>query len=309
MKENSQLEVTTHDEAVIKQLNAQQCEIDLLQSELASKNIRIDKLEKDIHEWKNKYVLKCDEISSIVINRSTEKEKQFQSENENLHKNIQVLEDNLTSATKTILGDQQYLMELMERASKSAENLVQTEVEVSRLKETIIQLKEIVKNCKTTNIGNSPSYEKRAHTDVIILHDSLFKYINKGIMKNERLTTSKICAPRLDDAIQICQSLNENDASVICLHVSTNDLEHLPAETIAGKVEQIYQIVSKLNMKFVYSCTLPRNDCLEPKANLANAMAIDKLSNQKDAIISRNLNFFSLIDMDLFEDEVHLNPP
>ena len=79
-----------------------------------------------------------------------------------------------------------------------AESLANTQGEVAQLQATVINITNILENLKNADTINTSSYERRPHTDVIILHDSLFKYINEGIMKNERLSTRKMWSPRLD---------------------------------------------------------------------------------------------------------------
>ena len=95
------------------------------------------------------------------------------------------------------------------------------------------------------------------------------------------------------------------------LHTVTNDLPHLSEDQIVKYVIDIYQLVNKQIIKFIWSNIVPRNDNIElnTKANLINALIARELAKQDGAYISRNDNLYhrDLLNTSLFDEGgVHL---
>ena len=187
------------------------------------------------------------------------------------------------------------------------------EGQVNRMEEYIQYLRSM-KNSGQQVISNSnipiTQHEPTPCEDIFIIHDSLFKEISDGIMKNEKMSVKKIWAPKLQDALNVVKSL-ESRPKVVLLHSATNDLPDVDVNDIVKHVVDIYEIVKNMNIKFVWSNMVPRNDNpeLNAKAHLVNAMIGNQLLHKDGTYIVRNGNFYDgdMVNVDLFDkDGIHV---
>ena len=125
--------------------------------------------------------------------------------------------------------------------------------------------------------------------EVFILHDSLFKYVNEGLMKNEKVTGKKTFTPHLDDALRVVTSLSTTP-KVIFLHTATNDLPHISEEEILSKITEIHTICRQRGKKFIWSGITPRSDdpSISAKGQLVNASIRYTLAREEETFFSWN---------------------
>ena len=77
--------------------------------------------------------------------------------------------------------------------------------------------------------------------DVIIIHDSLFKDISEGLLKNEKLTVKKVWAAGVRDAHEYVLDMRHKP-KVVILHSGTKDLKHLSELDIVDYVMKVQDI-------------------------------------------------------------------
>ena len=147
--------------------------------------------------------------------------------------------------------------------------------------------------------------------DVFIVHDSLFKYVNEGLMKKEKVTVKKTFTPHLDNALRVVTSLSTKP-KVVFLHTATNDLPHISEEEILSKITEIHTICRQRGMKFIWSGITPRSDdpSINAKGQLVNARIRYTLAREEETFFSWNGNFVDErggVNKSFYEDDIHLN--
>ena len=293
---------------LLKQINAQENEISLLQNELSDKNNAIDKLMKEKKEIGleklPKYETEISTLQSLISNL------ELQINTLNGQNNLLVISNN----------DKDSLMR------EKQEDLIKMNFQVGRCEGEKVKLEESINILRALLSQNNAPYDNNTQEsnfppsninelpdveDVYIIHDSLFKEINPGLTKKERVSVKKIWAPKICDALHFVKN-SQVMPKVILLHTSTNDLEVMDAEQIVSIIGEIYQVVNDKNAKFIWSNIVPRNDnlSLNAKAALINAMVGVHLMNKEGVFFIRNDNFYlgDMIDPALFhEDGVHMS--
>ena len=256
-------------------------------------------------------IKKCEEHNTLIQKNS------FES-----HKNkIEELQNQLISNQKCIKSIEQKLSNELFRFNTSSYVPHEESMEsFNRIERSIAEMHNLLNTIKngnfrkeTNDTRKSPAEERRHNlpspVDVIIYHDSLFKHINGGIMKNENLQTELVWAPKLADISQNLDHLNSS-AKIVTVHTGTNDLENKSAESIVSAVADIFEKVKNRNKLFMFSCILPRKDKWQSKGNLVNALILERFENTRGFFISKNANFsdiFGNINEALYSDNIHIN--
>ena len=147
--------------------------------------------------------------------------------------------------------------------------------------------------------------------DVIIIHDSLFKDISEGLLKNEKLTVKKVWTAGVRDAHEYVLDMRHKP-KVVILHSDTNDLKHLSELEIVDYFMKIQDILESRNINMLFSYIAPRLDSKDfnAKALVINALIDRRCCEKENVTISRHDNFYprGVIDSTLYEqDGIHLN--
>lgn len=251
------------DSLLQKKVIAQENEIELLQGEMSNKQKLLENVTKDNINMKvelNKIGCQLEMLNTAKFDLNVE--------NDKLHTRIKEL--NLRIATldgqNNLLvissGDKDNrLGYLQNEINKLSNNIGRREGEINKLEETIKILKSIYTQNKGQQIINTQVDESinAASNDAIIFHDSLFKYISEGIMKNEGLKVEKVFTPRLSDVLEKLGSLRTKP-KVVVVHCATNDLAHMEENEIVDKISEIYELASQRGIKVIYSTIVPRKD-------------------------------------------------
>ena len=284
-----------------------------LTAELQSKNSIIsnlsnqkDKLDRSV-EMLNRKMLDSDKL--VAQNEDlSQKLRSFQWEAEKSNADMEKITESLNIKKSSILH-------LQETNNGLRENISKLIGEVETLRSEMTSLKQLLIN--RIQSSSNPIDDKTEETGpaVWILHDSLFKSVSEGLLKNEELTAKKLWCPRIHDAPKIIgeqQKLQQSSPKVCVLHVGTNDLAHLSEQEIVNEVFKVHQILKSMESKLIFSTIAPRFDVpkLNVKAQLVNALVISRLEEVSDVIISRNDNLYTngVINREFYdEDGVHVN--
>ena len=161
------------------------------------------------------------------------------------------------------------------------------------------------------NIAPLTEEDQMAQEDVMIYHDSLFKHIKDGIMKNENLKVGMLFSPLLSDVLNNVKKL-ATKPRIVVVHAGTNDLVKTDEDTMLKIVKDIHTILHNRNIKMVYSFVTPRYDSpeLNAKAQVHNARVAQLIGGEADVTVARNECFYKrgMIDTALFDDDgIHIN--
>ena len=315
-------------ENLTKKCEAQENEISLLQAELTAKNKSIVGLQKEITvltcEAKNHSGVMLKEIDEVKRERALNEEKisslqtaiaKLQLQINTLNGQNNILAISIRDKDVVINKNHLEIRDLGQRLGKCDGEIIRLEEALAILRNIHSQIQFLgspnSKCVRRSDIfeDNSPEFIPPCE-DVFIIHDSLFKNITEGLMKNKKISVRRIWAPKMYYALDIVKNMTETP-KVVFIHTSTNDLEEVDDEQIISDVNEIYTILNGKGIKFVWSNILPRKDnlILNAKAELINAKIGVFLRGKVDAYISRNDNFYlrDIINPAFFNDDgVHV---
>lgn len=298
-----------------EKITAQDNQLDLLQSELSAKNKSIEQLSEQV---KKVQIEIADKACCITVNKNENiflKEKLTSvTEKENSSATqIKTLLDRIRLLTSDIYEKEAKIYTLQDDIRLLSEKAGRYEGENNKLTESINILRETLQHRQDSSPAIQESVDESnapVAEDVLILHDSLFKYISEGVMKNENLVVKKEWTPRLADARAKIWAL-KSKPKVVLVHSGTNDLQHLGEDVIVQNVIDTYKMCNERGIKFIWSGITPRKDDMQinAKADLVNAMINFRLTGKDGATTSRHEYLYDkgIINESCFEDDIHVN--
>ena len=302
-----------------KQIKAQENEIHLLQSDLSDKNKEIEKAEKRYKSISEELGNKTNSINSLTTKNALEHQhvsnvlsdvERLQSHVNSLNLQITTLQGQNNILAISEKDKDTMIYDLQTNISKMSEEIGRLNGEKTQLENSLKVLQSLLQTSKGLPQPDKKDKPLSEPPDVVIIHDSLFKDITEGILKNEGLTVRKIWAPRIKDAYSAIESMQIKPKAIL-VHTSTNDLKFLGEDEIVKGIIDTYHLTKNWGVKFIWSDITPRTDNIElnAKAQLVNALVGWKLAKCDGIIFCRNDNFYEcgVINASLFEDEVHLN--
>ena len=138
-----------------------------------------------------------------------------------------------------------------------------------------------------------PAKKLPPNPDVVLIHDSICKHINPGILSKHNLVTTKILAYTLEEAQQKIDEMNISNPKVVILNVGTNDVrDKVDPDVIVRKYGTILDLLRRKfpNAKLIFSNILPREDSndLQATVEYVNAVAYRKLAAKRHAVVKNN---------------------
>ncbi len=146
--------------------------------------------------------------------------------------------------------------------------------------------------------------EEETTDDVVILHDSMCRFINDTLLSRENVKVAKVWAPDIE-AME--EALDHVNAKVVVLQAFTRDLGKMEVDEMCQKIVGLVSKALTKAEKVVVSTIIRREDIvdIDLKADLVNAHVILKYKRIEKVGICHNYKLYDGRFMN--QDKLHLN--
>jgi len=299
--------------------NAENENITILQEELSRKSEVIDLLNEKLDCFTAELKRKNEETEKLRNElKSSKKERKtkdsdtdaWKSQISDLEQQLRTMTEQNGSLTASIQHKDEQISNLQGGIVNLNKNLGESSGEVRRLEESVKRLENIIKMNSNESRNNTRKESRDIQDyDVIMVHDSVLNHVNTGFLRNEGLNVRKIWGPNLKKTYETILTLKSLPKTVL-IHTGTYDLEKLSEKEIVDWIEKIYFSLHYRGVKTIFSTIAPRNDQLDAKGQLVNAMVANKFGAAEDFFVCRNDNLLGVggvFNESYYDDSVHVN--
>merc|ERR1711973_369951 len=265
---------------------------------MGRKNEETEKLQNELKSFKRESDAKSSDSDSL------------KSQISELEEQLRVITEQNNSLSASAKHKDEQISNLQGGIVNLNRNLGESCGEVRRLEESVKRLENILKiNSKEPHDQKRKESRDPQDYDVIVVHDAVLNHVTNGFLRNEGLTVKKIWGPNLKKTYETILTLKSLPKTVL-IHTGTYDLEKLSEKEIVDWIEKIYFSLHYRGVKTVFSAIVPRNDCLDAKGQLVNAMVANKFGSAEDFFVCRHDNLLGLggvFNESYYDDSVHVN--
>jgi len=315
--ENEWRNYTEANRELAEEKKAENEDIAWLQQELARKSEVIDLLNQKLDCFTTELTRKNEETEKLrhELKSSKKENHRRNSDSDALKSQIVDLEEQLRTITEQnsslaacVQHKDDQISNLQGGIVNLNRNLGESCGEVRRLEESVKRLENILK-MNTKEQSRKESRDVQQDYDVIVVHDSVLNHVTTGFLRAEGLNVRKIWGPNLRKTYETILTLKSLPKTVL-IHTGTYDLEKLSEKEIVDWIEKIYFCLHYRGVKTIFSTITPRNDDLDAKGQLVNAMVANKFGTAEDFFVCRNDNLLGVggaFNESLYDDSVHVN--